>query len=178
METTPVFLPGQSHRQRNLAGYSPLGSKELDTTEMTQHAANSQLALRPTFLLWLSQRFSVFCHSVFIGYRIYLFIVYLKSVFHIRLYTTWGYFAYHSAPTQCLKHKCLLYNVILFFLFVNFIFLCLFTWLHWVLVVAPGLSVASCGIQFPNQGLNPGPLHWECRDTTTGLPGMSQVSTF
>ena len=30
---TPVFLPGGSHRQRSLAGYSPWGHKELDTTE-------------------------------------------------------------------------------------------------------------------------------------------------
>ena len=30
---TPVFLPGDSHGQRNLAGYSPWGCKETDTTE-------------------------------------------------------------------------------------------------------------------------------------------------
>ena len=29
----PVFLPGESHGQRNLAGYSPWGHKELDMTE-------------------------------------------------------------------------------------------------------------------------------------------------
>ena len=32
-EPTPVFLPGESHGQRNLTGYSPWGPKELDTTE-------------------------------------------------------------------------------------------------------------------------------------------------
>ena len=30
---TSVFLPGESHGQRNLGGYSPWGCKELDTTE-------------------------------------------------------------------------------------------------------------------------------------------------
>ena len=30
---TPVFLPGESHRQRSLVGYSPWGCKMLDTTE-------------------------------------------------------------------------------------------------------------------------------------------------
>ena len=30
---TPVFLPGESHGWRSLAGYSPWGHKELDTTE-------------------------------------------------------------------------------------------------------------------------------------------------
>ena len=30
---TPVFLPGEFHGQRSLAGYSPWGCKELDMTE-------------------------------------------------------------------------------------------------------------------------------------------------
>ena len=29
----PVFLPGEFHGQRSLAGYSPWGHKKLDTTE-------------------------------------------------------------------------------------------------------------------------------------------------
>ena len=32
---TPVFLPGGSHGQTSLAGYSPCGRKESDTTEVT-----------------------------------------------------------------------------------------------------------------------------------------------
>ena len=32
-QPTPVFLPGKSHGQRSLVGYSPWGRKELDTTE-------------------------------------------------------------------------------------------------------------------------------------------------
>ena len=35
---TPVFLPGESHGQRSLMGYSPQGHKESDTTEVTEHA--------------------------------------------------------------------------------------------------------------------------------------------
>ena len=30
---TPVFLPGESHGQRSLAGYSPWGFKESDKTD-------------------------------------------------------------------------------------------------------------------------------------------------
>ena len=30
---TPVFLPGKSHGQRSLVGYSPWGHKESDMTE-------------------------------------------------------------------------------------------------------------------------------------------------
>ena len=32
-QPTPVFLPGKSHGQRSLAGYSPWGHKESDMTE-------------------------------------------------------------------------------------------------------------------------------------------------
>ena len=35
----PVLLPGESHGQRSLAGYSPWGHKESDTTEATEHTA-------------------------------------------------------------------------------------------------------------------------------------------
>ena len=34
-QPTPVFLPGESHGQRSLAGYSPWGRKEFNTTEAT-----------------------------------------------------------------------------------------------------------------------------------------------
>ena len=37
MATTPVFLPGEFHEQKNLVGYSPWGHKELDTTEWLTH---------------------------------------------------------------------------------------------------------------------------------------------
>ena len=37
-QPTPVFLPGKSHGQRRLAGYSPWGHKESDMTEATSHA--------------------------------------------------------------------------------------------------------------------------------------------
>ena len=33
MATHSVFLPGESHGQRSLVGYSPWGCKESDTTE-------------------------------------------------------------------------------------------------------------------------------------------------
>ena len=34
-QATPEFLPAASHGQRSLAGYSPEGHKESDTTEAT-----------------------------------------------------------------------------------------------------------------------------------------------
>ena len=35
-QPTLVFLPGESHGQRSLAGYSPQGRKESDTKSRTQ----------------------------------------------------------------------------------------------------------------------------------------------
>ena len=42
---TPVFLPGESHAQRSLAGYSPWGIKESDMTEVTQHSNTGRVTL-------------------------------------------------------------------------------------------------------------------------------------
>ena len=39
-QPTPVFLPGESHGQRSLVGYSPWGCKESDTAEVTEHPHN------------------------------------------------------------------------------------------------------------------------------------------
>ena len=43
MQPTPVFLPGESHGQRSLVGYSPWGRKELDKTECLSIAHNAHL---------------------------------------------------------------------------------------------------------------------------------------
>ena len=41
----PIFLPGESHGQRNLAGYSPSGRKESDTTEATERSTQHILSV-------------------------------------------------------------------------------------------------------------------------------------
>ena len=38
MATHSVFLPGESHGQTHLVGYSPQGLRESDMTEATEHA--------------------------------------------------------------------------------------------------------------------------------------------
>ena len=48
---TPVFLPGDSHEQRSLVGYSPWGHTESDTTE--QQNSNKQLIHNTVLLLLL-----------------------------------------------------------------------------------------------------------------------------
>ena len=47
-QPTPVFLPGESHGQMSLVGYSPRGRKESDTTErLTLSHFNSHLLSLP-----------------------------------------------------------------------------------------------------------------------------------
>ena len=43
---TLVFLPGDSQGGRSLAGYSPCGRKELDTTEVSEYARRQGLITR------------------------------------------------------------------------------------------------------------------------------------
>ena len=59
-----------------------------------------------------------------------------------------------------------------------------FIWLLWVLAMALGIFLVACRIFFffffkpkhassSDQGLNPGPLHWERRVLATGPQGKS-----
>ena len=49
---TPVFLPGESHGQRSLTGYSPWDCKELDMAEVTEHECSRGLVqIRPFSVL-------------------------------------------------------------------------------------------------------------------------------
>ena len=50
--------------------------------------------------------------------------------------------------------------------------------MHWVFIVACKFLAVARRIQFPNQGSNLGPSHWECRVLATGPPGKSQEQPF
>ena len=56
-QLTSVFLPGESLGQRDLAGYSPGGCKELDATEATQHNEKEKMMMLffTTVFLCISQ---------------------------------------------------------------------------------------------------------------------------
>ena len=54
-QPTPVFMLGKSHGQRSLAGYSPWGPKESDTTgQLSTHAQNDNVASSILDLKWSS----------------------------------------------------------------------------------------------------------------------------
>ena len=75
-QPTPVFLPGESHGQRSLAGYSPWGHKELDTTEQL---SLSQLSCCAFLFFQLTQG----CWEVIVkrNYLIKFFFSYLSCVY-------------------------------------------------------------------------------------------------
>ena len=48
-QPTPVFLPGESHGQRSLEGYSPQGCKDLNMTEANQYVQFTTIFLQKFF---------------------------------------------------------------------------------------------------------------------------------
>ena len=59
---TPVILPGESHGQKSLVGYSLWGHKELDTTERLTLSLHHYLheTLSPSFLVLKNLDFGIF----------------------------------------------------------------------------------------------------------------------
>ena len=49
-QPTPVFLPGESHGQRSLVGYSPSGRTESDMTEVTKQQQHLKSSFPSSFL--------------------------------------------------------------------------------------------------------------------------------
>ena len=72
--------------------------------------------------------------------------------------------------------------LLLFFFFLTFIYL--FIWLPQILVQysEPGIFhlhwMEACGIYFPDQMLNPDPMHWELGVLAAGPPGKSHSGYF
>ena len=85
-----------------------------------------------------------------------------------RKVTWWGLSqAGHSDITRANAHWITLLDIIFFF----HLFGCAGSQLHHAgaLIVHAESLVVACGIQFPNQGSNLGPLHWEL-----GVPGATR----
>ena len=57
-QPTPVFLSGESHGQRSLAGYSPWGCKESDTAEqLSMHSCRGpwRAVMKLNLLAWVRE---------------------------------------------------------------------------------------------------------------------------
>ena len=66
-QPTPVFLPGESHRQRSLEGYKPQGHKESDSTEETwdTHTLYNYLRKKPLEAYVIAQEIVLTIWSIF-----------------------------------------------------------------------------------------------------------------
>ena len=62
-QPTPVFLPGESHGQTSLVGYSPWGRKESDTTERL-HFHFQYIYVNLHFLIYPSPAFPFGSHRL------------------------------------------------------------------------------------------------------------------
>ena len=92
-QPTPAFLPGKSHGQRSMVGYSPWGCKESDTTEWLSLSL-FKLIKMATIYLWL-----FFGTFLFLFYFLYISNLFLISLnyrqFTNRLYfcqNKWNFF--------------------------------------------------------------------------------------
>ena len=88
---SPVFLPGESHGQRSLGGYSPWGRKESDTTE--------QLTLWLTPFVWLVFYLS---HGVFLWLLSMFFFCWDFSIYKVMSSNKFGKKFRNSYSNFCL----------------------------------------------------------------------------
>ena len=67
-QPTPAFLPGKSHGQRSLEGYSPEGCKESDTTEQwSMHPCTFQFLVRAgMFWDWQGEDIGCVCACIWV----------------------------------------------------------------------------------------------------------------
>ena len=173
-QPTPVFLPGKSHRQRSLVGYSLWGLKEPDMTQQL-NSNNNKVGFVKT---WLITAWNTEAHLV------------LGCLPSLKYFV---FFPNHSRPRcerisncalggvgatksvlctflgECIVLKLLFQGAGVASLSLDRIFLIfIYIFDYLVSVVARGIFSSACGIQFSDQGLNLGPLHWELRVLATG----------
>ena len=80
-QSTPVFLPGESHGQWSLAGYMPQGRKQLDTTKASQCAHTHTHTTYYVYSMHVAYT---------IKYATYTITIYL-GVYTSGMSTTWGH---------------------------------------------------------------------------------------
>ena len=114
-QPTPVFLPGKSHGNRRLVGYSPWGCKELDTTcdktttaatlsHSSLHTHTHTHTLMLTFFLIPSPH--IITHSCLLSLfpSCYFFSFYISDVQNLHLTGTWGNdYVLGNTPTKEIK---------------------------------------------------------------------------
>ena len=67
-QPTPVLLPGESHGQRSLVGYSPWGRRKLDTTEQLHFVGTRVVIVRRSRMKELERTQKAFGKGGYIQY--------------------------------------------------------------------------------------------------------------
>ena len=94
-QSTPVLLPGKSHGQRSLVGYSPWGRKELDTAESLHFTSTS---FSGHLSLHMAEVYPNCVNpSRIVSQRMLLLLLLLRRFSHVRLCAT-PWTAAHQAP--------------------------------------------------------------------------------
>ena len=91
--------------------------------------------------------------------------------------TSLSLFTFHFLfSLKCFLYVCMyVYMCVYIYIYIYFFFkiLILFIWLWHVLLWHEGFLAVACGIQSPDQILNPRLLYWECGVLATGPLGKS-----
>ena len=83
-QPTPVFLPGKSHGDRSLAGYSPWGCKEPDTTGQLVYTHTHTHTHTHTICIWQSVQWPE--QSFFYFLKVFLMWTILESLSNLLQY--------------------------------------------------------------------------------------------
>ena len=124
-QSTPVFLPGESQAQRSLAGYSPQGHKELDTTEWLIHTNHVNWGLFsqwfPPFLAgFVEEHFSTDqSQATVFGWFKGTYIYYALYFYYYSISSTSDHQALASGVGDLCRKDCIEYMLTFLYIFVT-----------------------------------------------------------
>ena len=98
--TTPVFLPGESHGQKRLVGYSPWGHKKSDMTEQLTHTHAHTHAHAHTHIVDLQCCVNSCCTAKWLSYT--------HTHTHTHIYILY-YIIFHCGLSQVTEYSSLCY---------------------------------------------------------------------
>ena len=112
-QPTPVFLPGKSHGDRSLAGYSPWGCKEPDTTGQLvhthththTHTHHMYLTISPVTRAILFLFFKGFFNAD--HFRVFIKFVTILLLFYALVFSPWGLWGLSSLTRDWNHAPCI-----------------------------------------------------------------------
>ena len=115
-QSTPVFLPGESHGQRSVVGYSPRGRKELDTTERLHLGAIYISFIFVTHIFIIQNNFAFFIFAF-----LWISTLYLQNIFLLNCFSL-NFWSVEVLYVFCILILCCKYFFLLSFNFAYGVF--------------------------------------------------------